>query len=88
MREKRLFTHVLHQAKTKVERMFQRKNQDVLSEHYHKLVNFGDENGSDDEEDFMTVQRVNHDLSGDEEEGSDVEHDIKVCCATHAFLHN
>ncbi|ORZ01354.1 P-loop containing nucleoside triphosphate hydrolase protein [Syncephalastrum racemosum] len=68
---------VREKAKTKVERMFQRKNQDVLSEHYHKLVNFDDENGSDEEEDFMTVQRVNHELSGDEEEGSGAEQDIK-----------
>lgn len=66
--------------------MFQRKNQDVLSEHYHKLVNFDDENGSDEEEDFMTVQRVNHELSGDEEEGSGAEQDIKVCCVTHASI--
>ncbi|KAI7874460.1 DEAD-domain-containing protein [Lichtheimia hyalospora FSU 10163] len=56
------------QVKTKYDRMFQRKNQDILSEHYNKLVDFNDAIGKDEEEDFFTVNRANHDLSGSEDE--------------------
>src|SRR5258708_28491382 len=47
--------------------MFQRKNQDVLSEHYTKLVDHK-ESGEDDilatgdEEDFITLKRADHEL--------------------------
>ncbi|KAJ7077803.1 ATP-dependent RNA helicase dbp-4 [Mycena crocata] len=49
-------------VRTKYDRMFERKNQNVLSEHYSKLI----ETGKDDEgdEDFITLKRANHDLSG------------------------
>ncbi|RCI01879.1 ATP-dependent RNA helicase dbp4, partial [Rhizopus stolonifer] len=64
--------------KTKYDRMFQRKNQDILSEHYNKLVDYEGDKPSfgavedDNDEDFLTIQRVNHDL----EEDSDSEDDI------------
>ncbi|KAL7327031.1 ATP-dependent RNA helicase dbp4 [Mucor circinelloides] len=61
--------------KTKYDRMFQRKNQDILSEHYSKLVDYeGDKiklDGGledDDDEDFLTIQRADHTLESDEDE--------------------
>ncbi|KAG0165861.1 ATPdependent RNA helicase [Apophysomyces sp. BC1034] len=57
------------QVKTKYDRMFQRKNQDILSEHYHKLVDFeGDQLEDGANEDFMTLARVDHELENDSEE--------------------
>lgn len=56
-------------VRTKFDRIFQRKNQDVLSEHYTKLVDH-EEGGEDDDilgpagdqEDFITLKRVDHEL--------------------------
>ncbi|KAJ7777953.1 ATP-dependent RNA helicase dbp-4 [Mycena maculata] len=50
-------------VRTKYDRMFERKNQNVLSEHYSKLIEGG---GADDgdEEDFITLKRADHDLGG------------------------
>ena len=48
--------------------MFQRKNQNVLSSHYTKLIDrdsFGNENDPEDE-DFITLKRADHDLEGDD----------------------
>ncbi|KAI7896208.1 P-loop containing nucleoside triphosphate hydrolase protein [Mucor mucedo] len=63
------------EQKTKIDRMFGRKNQDILSEHYSKLVDFeGDkiklEGGADDEDDddFLTLQRADHALESEEED--------------------
>ncbi|CEP08575.1 hypothetical protein [Parasitella parasitica] len=61
--------------KTKYDRMFQRKNQDILSEHYNKLVDYeGDKikldgglGDDDDDEDFLTIQRADHALESDED---------------------
>ena len=49
--------------------MFERKNQNILSEHYQKLVDHGADadGGSDDE--FITLKRADHDL--DDFPGSD-----------------
>lgn len=53
-------------VRTKYDRMFERQNQDVLAEHYKKLVRDGDEDGADDfsgeptanaDDDFMAVKR-------------------------------
>lgn len=52
-------------VRTKYDRMFERKNQNVLSEHYMKLTNAGAE---DDEDDFMNIKRADHTI---EEDGSD-----------------
>ncbi|KAG7442879.1 DEAD-domain-containing protein [Guyanagaster necrorhizus] len=49
--------------RTKYDRMFERKNQGVLSEHYNKLVDR--EAGDDDDDDFMTLKRADHDLEED-----------------------
>lgn len=46
--------------RTKYDRMFERKNQNVLSEHYAKLVDNEDE--SSDEDDFITLARADHEL--------------------------
>ncbi|KAF7319339.1 RNA helicase [Mycena chlorophos] len=45
-------------VRTKYDRMFERKNQNVLSEHYAKLLDGADA----DDEDFITLKRANHDL--------------------------
>ncbi|KAH8985950.1 DEAD-domain-containing protein [Lactarius hatsudake] len=48
-------------VRTKYDRMFERKNRSVLSEHYSKLVDHGTET-SDPDEDFITLKRADHDL--------------------------
>jgi hypothetical protein len=48
-------------VRTKYDRMFERKNQNILSSHYSKLVDHGD--AVDDDDDFITLKRSNHDLS-------------------------
>ena len=40
--------------------MFERKNQNILSEHYSKLVDHGE--AGEEEEDFITLKRADHDL--------------------------
>ncbi|CAE6524884.1 unnamed protein product [Rhizoctonia solani] len=52
-------------VRTKYDRMFERKNQGILSEHYAKLVNHED-NEVDQDDDFITLKRANHDLPDDE----------------------
>ncbi|KAI0786991.1 P-loop containing nucleoside triphosphate hydrolase protein [Abortiporus biennis] len=51
------------QIRTKYDRMFERKNQSILSEHYTKLVDHKDGDDSDSDEDFLTLKRVDHDLN-------------------------
>ncbi|RKP05027.1 P-loop containing nucleoside triphosphate hydrolase protein, partial [Thamnocephalis sphaerospora] len=61
------------QPKSKIDRMFQRKNQSILADHYTKLVDQeGDRlamtkltDAGDDDDDFMTLKRVDHDLDDD-----------------------
>ncbi|KIL68387.1 hypothetical protein M378DRAFT_21908 [Amanita muscaria Koide BX008] len=45
-------------VKTKYDRMFDRKNQSVLSQHYNKLI----EHESGDDDDFITLKRADHNL--------------------------
>ncbi|KAH9057338.1 DEAD-domain-containing protein [Lactarius vividus] len=52
---------VKSRVRTKYDRMFERKNRSVLSEHYNKLVDHGMES-SDPDEDFITLKRTDHDL--------------------------
>ncbi|XBW35993.1 hypothetical protein QEN19_001568 [Hanseniaspora menglaensis] len=59
------------QVKTKIDKMFERKNQTVLSEHYLNLTQPSskknkNEEEEEDEDDFMTVKRKNHDLVEEE----------------------
>ncbi|KAJ1920757.1 ATP-dependent RNA helicase dbp4 [Mycoemilia scoparia] len=58
-------------TKTKVDRMFQRKNDGILADHYQRLVAHSDSEG--DEGDFLTIKRANHDLEdgGDSDEADD-----------------
>jgi ATP-dependent RNA helicase DDX10/DBP4 len=51
-------------VRTKYDRMFERKNQNVLSEHYTKLV---DHSREDDDDDFITLKRADHELPSDSE---------------------
>ncbi|KAF9257774.1 DEAD-domain-containing protein [Marasmius fiardii PR-910] len=53
-------------VRTKYDRMFERKNQDVLSQHYNRLITSNSAEAGDDEDDFITLKRADHDLSGDE----------------------
>lgn len=46
------------EVRTKYQKMAERQNQDVLSSHYRKLV---DHDGSDEEDDFLSVKRVLND---------------------------
>ncbi|KAH7882996.1 DEAD-domain-containing protein [Phlebopus sp. FC_14] len=46
-------------VRTKYDRMFERKNQNILSEHYSKLVDRGE---AVDDEDFITLKRADHDV--------------------------
>ncbi|CUA68667.1 hypothetical protein RSOLAG22IIIB_08042 [Rhizoctonia solani] len=52
-------------VRTKYDRMFERKNQGILSEHYAKLVTH-EENEADQDDDFITLKRADHDLPDDE----------------------
>ncbi|KAG0253581.1 ATP-dependent RNA helicase dbp4 [Mortierella polycephala] len=61
------------QPKSKIDKMFNRKNQSVLAEHYTRLVDHegdgktGKEGKTgEDEDDFLTIKRVDHDLGEDE----------------------
>ncbi|KAF7342043.1 RNA helicase [Mycena venus] len=58
-------------VRTKYDRMFERKNQNVLSTHYSKLIEGA---GADDEDDdFITLKRANHDLDvPDADDGADL----------------
>ncbi|KAI8377814.1 P-loop containing nucleoside triphosphate hydrolase protein [Radiomyces spectabilis] len=55
-------------VKTKYDRMFQRKNQDILSEHYNKLVDYDADAVNNDDDDFMQLTRVDHELESEPEE--------------------
>ncbi|KAI0409000.1 ATP-dependent RNA helicase DBP4 [Xylaria palmicola] len=51
-------------VRTKVDKMFERTNQDVLTDHYTKLIgNTGDNGAEDSEDDFLAVKRV---IEGDD----------------------
>ncbi|KAF9224850.1 DEAD-domain-containing protein [Gyrodon lividus] len=52
--------HTKNTVRTKYDRMFARKNQNILSEHYSKLIDHGD--AADDDDDFITLKRADHDL--------------------------
>ncbi|RDX46437.1 DEAD-domain-containing protein [Lentinus brumalis] len=49
-----------NRVRTKYDRMFERKNQNILSEHYTKLVDHDADGDSEDE--FITLKRADHDL--------------------------
>lgn len=58
-------------VRTRYERMFQRKNQDILSQHYAKLIDrSADHNGGanelEDDEDFIQLKRADHELDSSE----------------------
>ena len=51
-------------VRTKYDRMFERKNQNVLSSHYSKLIEHdsASANGDDSDDEFITLKRADHDL--------------------------
>lgn len=50
-------------VRTKYDRMFQRKNQDILSQHYNKVVSRANDDDADEEdEEFIQLKRVDHEL--------------------------
>ncbi|ODN86073.1 ATP-dependent RNA helicase DBP4 [Cryptococcus wingfieldii CBS 7118] len=55
--------------RTKYDRMFERKNQDILTPHYTALISTED----DDNDDVFTLARKDHQLSGDEGDDVDTE---------------
>lgn len=53
--------------RTKYDRMFERKNQSILTPHYSALVAHDEDllaAGADGDEDFITLKRRDHDLDG------------------------
>lgn len=48
-------------VRTKYDRMFERKNQNILSDHYTKLIDHSADD-AEDENDFITLKRADHDL--------------------------
>ncbi|SLM40214.1 atp-dependent rna helicase dbp4 [Lasallia pustulata] len=61
-------------VRTKYDRMFERRNQDVLAEHYTKLVDNNDSQGvdvqgdADEDNDFLTVKRRLSDIGSEDDE--------------------
>jgi ATP-dependent RNA helicase DDX10/DBP4 len=56
-------------VRTKYDRMFEKKNQNILSEHYTSLIDHSSSNDpsaldstSNDVDDFITLKRANHDI--------------------------
>ncbi|CAG8790022.1 20257_t:CDS:10, partial [Dentiscutata erythropus] len=54
--------------KTRIERIFNRKNMSVFTDHYKKLVDRGSDNITDEDDEFIILKRVNHELSLDLEQ--------------------
>ncbi|KAL1409788.1 ATP-dependent RNA helicase dbp4 [Vanrija albida] len=57
------------QVRTKYDRMFERKNQDILTDHYSKVVAHDDDllaAGAEDDDDVFTLARRDHDIDDDE----------------------
>ncbi|KAH3673419.1 hypothetical protein WICPIJ_009807 [Wickerhamomyces pijperi] len=54
------------QVKTKYDRLFERQNQNVLTDHYRGITKGGDDDDEDDNDDFIQIKRKNHDLEGEE----------------------
>ncbi|KAJ2252803.1 ATP-dependent RNA helicase dbp4 [Coemansia sp. RSA 455] len=50
-------------SKTRVDKMFARKNAGVLTDHYQRLVDHSGGNDDDDDADFITLKRADHALS-------------------------
>ncbi|KAJ2159934.1 ATP-dependent RNA helicase dbp4 [Coemansia sp. RSA 552] len=63
-------------VRTKVDKMFARKNAGVLATHYQRLVDDGSD--EDDEGDFITLKRADHTLSSADEGSSDDSDDDPV----------
>ncbi|CAG8802890.1 24321_t:CDS:10, partial [Gigaspora margarita] len=51
--------------KTRIERIFNRKNMSVFTDHYKKLVDRESDNITDKDDEFITLKRVDHELSLD-----------------------
>ncbi|KAF8062332.1 P-loop containing nucleoside triphosphate hydrolase protein, partial [Lyophyllum atratum] len=51
-------------VRTKYDRMFERKNQNILSDHYSKLIDH--DPADDDDDEFITLKRADHNLSDDD----------------------
>ncbi|KAI9501373.1 ATP-dependent RNA helicase dbp4 [Coemansia spiralis] len=67
-------TKAASKPKTRMEKMFARKNAGVLADHYQKLVDHTDgcdtdgaKDSGDDDNDFITLKRADHNLSGESE---------------------
>lgn len=67
--------------------MFERKNQNILSEHYSKLIDHG---GEDDGDDFITLKRADHELvdTGPLDPGDISKRKLKMGNAKRAIVSN
>ena len=74
-------------VRTKYDRMFERRNQDVLADHYSRIKGHDDPQGADADEDdeFMTVKR-HLDMAGREESHSHGEDQEKVHASKHKVI--
>ncbi|KAJ2722835.1 ATP-dependent RNA helicase dbp4 [Coemansia sp. Benny D115] len=65
------------ESKTRMDKLFARKNAGVLADHYQKMVDHSidkpDTADSDDEGDFITLKRADHALSGSDDESDENE---------------
>lgn len=69
--------------------MFERKNQNILSEHYSKLVDhsLGGIAGDDGDDDFITLKRADHELPTDLPMSNDIsKRKLKMGQSKHAML--
>lgn len=59
-----------NKVRTRYDRMFERKNQNVLSEHYMKMAGINKDELEDDDEDddFMKIKRKDHEIKDDDSE--------------------
>lgn len=78
--------------RTKYDRMFERKNQNVLSAHYSKLIEHDPATVADDDDDFIVLKRADHDLPDSEKiplDSSDLsKRKLKLGRAKQAILKN
>ncbi|KAJ1679307.1 ATP-dependent RNA helicase dbp4, partial [Spiromyces aspiralis] len=65
--------------KTRVDRMFRRKNDTILADHYQKLVEHsssgGEDDGDDSEGEFLTLKRADHALDDEDDATAEVKRD-------------
>ncbi|KAK9469193.1 P-loop containing nucleoside triphosphate hydrolase protein [Lipomyces arxii] len=65
------------EVRTKYDRMFERQNQNVLSNHYMNMIQDEKAGGEEDDDGFMAIKRHNHKLSDDSDSDSTDEKNLQ-----------